>query len=125
MNAIFCADKQLDFYMSIWQTIHDYYFAISIKYHVDPVVFISIHAVCTPLLLINIWWLVRTKKQNKPIIVPLLFAIVLYNIANIYLVVAGKNIPSYIYLMLIIFTLYSGYISIKKIKQQLADTPLN
>lgn len=69
--------------MAIWQTIYLYYFVISTKYHDNPVVFISTHAVCTPLLAANIWWLIRTKKQNKPIIVPLLFAIILYNIANV------------------------------------------
>jgi hypothetical protein len=108
--------------MSFWQTIYDYYFAISTKYAVNPVVFISIHAVCTPLLVLNIWWLLRTKKQAKPVIAPMLCAIVLYNIANVYLVIVGRNIPLYIYLMLVAFTLYSGYISIKKIRKKLAKT---
>ena len=105
--------------MHVWQTIKDYYFALSNQYHVNPIVFISIHAVCTPLLILVIWWLLRTKKQGKPIIVPLLCAIVLYNIANVYLVIAGRNIPLYIYIMLLVFTLYSGYISVKKIRLQL------
>lgn len=105
--------------MNIWQIIYEYYFEISTKYAVNPIVFISIHAVCTPLLMTNIWWLLRTKKQGKPIIIPMLCAIVLYNIANVYLVVVGKNIPLYIYLMLIAFTLYSGYLSVKKIREKL------
>jgi Na+/melibiose symporter-like transporter len=108
--------------MNIWQNIYDYYFEISTKYAVNPIVFISIHAVCTPLLILVIWWLLRTKKLGKPIIAPLLCAIVLYNIANVYLVIVGRNIPLYIYLMLILFTLYSGYISVSKIREKLADT---
>lgn len=108
--------------MSLWQLIYDYYLAISTKYAVNPIVFISIHAVCTPLLLLNIWWLVRTKQQGKTVIIPMLCAIVLYNIANVYLVVVGKNIPIYIYLLLVAFTLYSGYISVKKIREKLANT---
>jgi hypothetical protein len=108
--------------MSFWQTIYDYYFEISTKYAVNPVVFISIHAVCTPLLMLNIWWLLRTKKQGKTALAPMLCAIVLYNIANVYLVVVGRNIPLYIYLMLVVFTLYSGYISVKKIREKLAKT---
>ena len=107
--------------MTIWQTIHDYYFVISTKYNVNPVIFISIHAICTPLLLLVIWWLLHNKKQHKPIIAPMLCTIVLYNVANVYLVVAGKNIPLYIYLMLVVFTLYSGFISSKKIKGKLTS----
>jgi hypothetical protein len=108
--------------MSFLQNVYGYYLEISTKYAVNPVVFISIHAVCTPLLMLNIWWLLRTKKQGKPIITPMLCAIVLYNIANVYLVVVGRNIPLYIYLMLVAFTIYSGYISVKKIREKLAKT---
>ena len=108
--------------MSIWQNIYDYYFVISTKYAVKPIVFISIHAVCTPLLVMNIWWLLRSKRLGKPIIAPLLCTIVLYNIANVYLVIVGRNIPLYIYLMLIVFTLYSGYISVMKLREKLANT---
>ncbi len=105
--------------MSNWQSIYNYYSTISSKYSVNPIIFISIHVVCTPLLMLVIWWLIRTKRQRKPIIIPILCGILLYNIANVYLIIVGKNIPLYIYLLLFVSTIYSGYLTVKKLKEKL------
>ena len=102
--------------MPFWEGINEYYVTLGEKYHVDPVLFLGIHIVATPLFLGAAWWLVRNTKRKKPIFFPALFTILFFNAANIYLVMYGKNIPFWLYGLLAVFTLYSGYISYKKIK---------
>ncbi len=105
--------------MNAWQSLKQYYFSLANQYHVDPVVFISIHIIATPLLLLIVAWIIRNKKQQKPILLPVLLAVILYNVANVYLVIAGRNIPFYIYLLLFGSTIYGGYITYTKIKRSI------
>lgn len=61
--------------MNIWEAIKDYYMALGEKYSVDPVIFLGVHVVATPPFLAGVWWIVRNKKRNKSIIMPVLLTL--------------------------------------------------
>ena len=106
----------------MWQAIKQYYTILGQKYHVDPVIFVGIHIIATPLFLAAVAWIVYNHKKSKSIFLPALTAALVFNAANIYLVIAGRNVPFWIYLIIATTTIMSGYFSIRKIQKKLHDS---
>lgn len=104
---------------SIWAFIKDYYSKIGINYKVDPIIFVGIHIVATPLFILSVSWLIYRYHNKKDIVFPAIIAVFIFNAANIYLVIFGKHIPWYIFTILALTTLVSGYFSYVKIKKRI------
>ena len=103
----------------MWEAIKEYYTTIGNKYHVDPLIFLTIHVVATPLFIFAAAWLVKRYKKKQPIILPAITCVFIFNAANIYLVLFGKNLPWFIYFILAITSIITGYFSYVKIKTKL------
>ena len=103
----------------MWEAIKEYYTTIGNKYSVDPVIFLGIHVVATPLFICASEWLVKRYKKKQNIILPAITSVFIFNAANIYLILFGKNIPWFIYFILGITSIITGYFSYVKIKNKL------
>ena len=106
----------------IWESIKKYYTVLGESYHVDPIIFVGIHVIATPLFIAAAVWIVKNYSQKKSIALPAIVAVLIFNAANIYLVIMGKNIPWWIYTILITTTIVSGYFSYKKIYKKIKAT---
>ena len=105
--------------MNWWNAIVDYYKTIGEKFSVDPILFVGIHVVATPLFAAAVWWIVYNKKKGRSLVLPVASATFIFNAANIYLVLFGRNIPWWIYSILLITTIISSYFTINKVKKKL------
>lgn len=108
-------------FTTFWNLIKHYYVSIGERYHVNPVIFPAIHIIATPLFIASVWWIVYNHKHKSSIILPVVVAILVFNAANIYLVAAGKNIPIWVYMILLASTLLSGYFTIIKVRKRLKN----
>ena len=79
--------------MSWWETIKNYYITLRERYEVDPLLFVGIHVVATPLFAGSVWWIVFNKRKKHSILLPSIVAAFIFNAANIYLIIYGRNIP--------------------------------
>ena len=104
---------------NIWEAIKDYYISLGENYKVDPIIFLAIHVIAIPVFIATVAWIVKNYRAKQPLILPIIIATLVFNAANIYLVMAGKNIPWWIYAILAATTILSGYFSIRKIKKKL------
>lgn len=107
--------------MDWWQKIIDYYAMIGEKYNVDPIIFVGIHVVATPLFAGAVWWIIYNKKKKRSILLPSLLAIFIFNAASIYLIILGRDIPFYIYAIVGVSAAFSGYFTFRKIKRRIAE----
>ncbi len=103
----------------MWEGIKNYYTTIGLEYHVNPVIFVGIHIVATPLFIAAVAWIINSHKKNRSILIPSLVAALIFNAANIYVIIFGKNIPYWIYLIIGVTTLISSYFSIQKIRKKM------
>lgn len=103
----------------IWESIKEYYTTLGESYHVDPIIFVGIHVAATPLFIAAVAWLVSNYKKKKSILWPAIVAVFIFNAANIYLVIVGKNIPWWVYAILGSTTILSGYFSYKKVRTKM------
>lgn len=106
----------------IWEFIKEHYVHIAGTYGVDPAIFIGIHVIVTPIFILSVSWLIRNYRSGKDTLLPAIVTIVLYNIANVFLVVCGKNIPWYIYGIIAATTLVTGYFSFVRIMTKMKSS---
>ncbi|MDZ4792886.1 MAG: hypothetical protein SGI83_01280 [Bacteroidota bacterium] len=104
---------------NIWESIKKYYVTLGESYHVDPLIFVGIHVVATPLFIAAVAWLISNYRKNKSIFLPAIVAVLIFNAANIYLVIMGRNIPWWIYTILGVTTILSSYFSYKKVRKKI------
>lgn len=100
----------------IWQTLKYYYTTLAINYQVDPIIFICIHLIGTPVLIVLISWLIRNYQQKKSMLLPGVFSLIVYNVGNFYIIISGKNIGWYIYAIIAATTIISAYFTYKNIR---------
>ena len=105
--------------MNWWHSIVNYYKAIGERFHVDPLIFVGIHIVATPVFAGVVWWIIYRKKNNKSLVLPVFAAVLVFNAANIYLIFFGENLPVWIYFFVGTTTLVSGYFTIQKIRKKI------
>jgi len=108
--------------MNWWESIKSYYLTLGERYEVDPVLFVGIHIVATPLFAAAVWWIVYNYKKRKPIVLPAIVAAFIFNAANIYLVIWGRGIPWWIYAIVGTTTIISTYFTVKNIRKKLKAT---
>jgi len=107
--------------MNLWDHIVDYYKTLGEKYNVDPGIFVGIHIIATPLFAAAVWWIVYNSKKKRSLVLPAIVATLIFNAANIYLVIMGKNIPWWIYALLCITTLFTSYFSFRNIRKKIKE----
>jgi hypothetical protein len=105
--------------MAWWENIKNYYITLGEKYEVDPLLFVGIHVVATPLFAAAVWWVIYNKRKKRSLVIPGIVAAFIFNAANIYLVLWGRNIPWWIYAIVIVTTVISTYFTVTKIRQRL------
>ncbi|MEO8582317.1 MAG: hypothetical protein ABI415_00900 [Flavitalea sp.] len=104
--------------MGWWQIFKEWFFSLGDKYNVNPYIFGGIYVGAIPLFFICLGWTIRNAKRKKPIFVPALLTGFCFISAYLYLFIAGKNIPLWVYIFIGFMVVYSIYSTIKKVKQK-------
>lgn len=89
--------------------IKDYLFHQANLHQVDPWLFGSLYLLSKVLFLLFLGWAIKKLRAKKSILLPLLFAALGYSLPYLYLIIAGKNIPLWIYLVITLIYAFSGW----------------
>ncbi|MDX1740587.1 MAG: hypothetical protein R3178_04800 [Rhodothermales bacterium] len=92
--------------------------AVGADYGVNPFVFATIYVGAVPFFTASVAWLIRNLRRRRPITLPVLSAGFFFVSAYLYLLVAGRNIPLWVYGLVGAMLAYGTYSTVKKIKQQ-------
>jgi len=85
-------------------------------HEVDPVVFSCLYLLSKVLVVVFIAWAIKNLRGKKPILLPLICAAIGYSLPYLYLIIAGKDIPLWIYLLISSVYIFSGWSISKKIR---------
>ncbi|AYL95222.1 hypothetical protein [Mucilaginibacter celer] len=96
--------------------IKDWVIALGEKHEVDPLLLGCLYLVSKICLVIFIGLIVKNLKAKKAIRVPLLLAAVSFSTPYLYLIIAGSNIPVWVYIFIALMFTYGGYSIWKKVK---------
>ncbi len=108
--------------MKWWESIKQYYITLGERYEVHPLIFVGIHVVATPLFAAAVWWIIYNRKKKKSMLLPAIVTALIFNAANIYLVIRGRNIRWCIYAIVGATTSISTFFTVKNLRKGLSAT---
>ncbi len=81
----------------MWEAAQEWFFGLGAEYGVDPLVFGAIYVGAIPFFTLSLGWLVRNVRRKRPVALPAFLCLFFFCSAYLYLLVAGRNIPWWVY----------------------------
>lgn len=91
------------------------------QYGVNPIIFGSIYVGAIPFFTISLGWLVKNYRKGKSIVFPALSTTFFFISAYLYLIVAGKNVPIWVYGVIVLLVIGGAYSTLQKIKRKVEE----
>ncbi|MGM0587880.1 MAG: hypothetical protein ACQETE_05680 [Bacteroidota bacterium] len=106
------------------EAVHQWLMSLSDQYNVNPYIFAGIYVGAIPFFTVSLGWVIKNLKQQKPITVPALFTGFFFCSAYLYLMVAGENVPWWIYALLAAMVIYGIWSTYQKVRSEVDDEEL-
>jgi energy-converting hydrogenase Eha subunit C len=104
-----------------FSAINDWFMGLGAQYGVNPYIFGAIYVGAIPFFLASIAWLVKRKRADKSIALPVLSAGFFFISAYLYLAVAGRNIPIWVWIMLAALIIYGAWSTIRDVRGKITN----
>lgn len=105
----------------IWENIQNWFLSLGAEYGVNPFIFGAIYVGAIPFFSLSIGWLIRNYRKGKSIVLPALSAMFFFISAYIYLIFAGKNVPWWVYGVVVLLVIIGAYSTVKKVRKQISE----
>ncbi len=90
------------------------------RYGVNPLIFGAIYVGAIPFFSLSIAWLVRNLRRRRPLIAPLMSSSFFFVSAYLYLLIAGKNIPGWVYVFVVAMLILGAWSMVRKVRARVA-----
>jgi O-antigen/teichoic acid export membrane protein len=101
-----------------WETVQEWFVNLGKQYGVNPIVFGSIYVGAIPFFSLSLAWLARNLRQKKSVVLPAVSAGFFFISAYLYLIIAGHNVPVWVYLFIAAMVLVGAFSTVRKVKTQ-------
>lgn len=105
----------------MFEAVQDWFLGLGAEYGVNPVIFGAIYVGAIPFFSLCVAWLIRNYRQKKSIVLPALGASFFFISAYLYLLIAGHNIPVWVYFFVAGMILFGIWSTVKKIRTGIAE----
>ena len=102
----------------MWESFVEWFMGLGAQYGVNPIIFGSIYVGAIPFFTLSVAWLVRNLRRKRSIVLPTLAASFFFISAYLYLLIAGRNIPAWVYGFIAAMIAFGIYSTVKKIRTQ-------
>ena len=99
----------------------DQILALGTSYGVNPFIFATIYVGAIPFFTVSIGWLVRNLRSGRSATLPILSAGFFFISAYLYLLIAGRNIPLWVYGLIVALLAFGAWSTVKKVRKQTAE----
>ncbi len=99
-----------------------WFFNLGEQYGVNPIIFGTIYVGAIPFFTLSVAWLVRNYRQKRSIVLPALTAAACFVSAYVYLIIAGRNVPWWVYVFVVLMLAYGTYATYRKIGKKIRQT---
>ncbi|MEM9158234.1 MAG: hypothetical protein AAGB46_04225 [Verrucomicrobiota bacterium] len=103
----------------LWQNAKNWFLSLGTEYGVDPIIFGAIYVGAIPFFTLSVAWLVNNVRKKKPIALPTISSGFFFISAYLYLLIAGRNIPWWVYAIVAFILIYGSYSSYQSIRKKL------
>lgn len=103
------------------ESINQWFLSLGAEYGVNPYIFGAIYVGAIPFFLLSIAWLVRRAKAGQSTVLPTMVAGFFFVSAYLYLAIAGRNIPVWVWIFLAVLIVYGAWSSIRDTRKKIAE----
>lgn len=111
--------------MEFLDNIYVWFLSLGETYGVNPLIFGAIYVGAIPFFTLSIGWLVSNYRKGTSIVLPVLSASFFFVSAYLYLMIAGKNVPFWVYGVVIAMLLYGAWSTYKNVKSKVKEEVLS
>jgi hypothetical protein len=86
------------------------------RYGVNPIVFGAIYVGAIPFFWLSVGWLFRRLRRGHSIVAPSLSAGFFFVSAYLYLILAGRNVPAWVYVVVVLLVTGSAWSTVKSLR---------
>lgn len=103
----------------MWDELTRWLTSVADEYGVDPVVYGVIYVGAAPLFFASLAWLVRSIRRRGPIGLPLASTALFFSAPTLYVFLAGRNLPAWVYAILVLLALAGAVATVRRVRGQL------
>jgi hypothetical protein len=107
--------------MEIVSSITEWFLGLSDEYGVNPFIFGGIYVGAIPFFTLSVAWIIKNYRAEKSITLPVLSASACFVSAYVYLMIAGENVPWWVYAVVVGMLIYGGWSTFRKVKNQINE----
>lgn len=96
-----------------------WFFSLGEQYGVNPLIFGSIYVGAIPFFTASLAWLYRNYKLEKSVVLPAVSATFFFISAYLYLIIVGKNVPWWVYVVVVLMLGYGAFTTYSKVSRKL------
>ena len=101
--------------------INQWFLALGAEYGVNPYIFGGIYVGAIPFFLLSVGWLVKRARAGKSTVLPTMLAGFFFVSAYLYLAIAGRNIPVWIWIFLAALVIYGAFSTIRDTRKKIRE----
>jgi len=105
----------------MWETFTEWFMSLGAEYGVNPFIFGGIYIGAIPFFSLSIAWLIRNYRKGKSIVMPAMSATFFFISAYLYLIIAGQNVPIWVYAVVVLLVVFGAYSTLKKVRRQMSE----
>ncbi len=105
---------------ALWADFTAWFWQLGPTYGVDPLIFGAIYVGAIPFFMASIAWLVRRLRSGGSIVVPVLCAGFCFVSAYLYLAIAGRNVPMWVWALLALLMAFGALSTVRDVRRKAA-----
>jgi len=92
---------------------------LSEGYGVDPLIYAILYVGSAPFFFGSLAWLVARLRRRAPILLPALSTVLFFSLPTLYVFVAGRNLPWWIYGVLVVLAVLGAIAAVRRVRAAL------
>ncbi|MBX7534424.1 hypothetical protein K3175_01990 [Qipengyuania sp. GH1] len=100
--------------------LNQWFLSLGEQYGVNPYIFGAIYVGAIPFFLASIAWLVKRARAGRSTVLPTMLAGFFFVSAYLYLAIAGRNIPVWVWIFLAVLVAYGAWSTIRDTRRKIA-----
>lgn len=97
----------------------EWFMGLGEEYGVNPIIFGSIYVGAIPFFTLSLAWLVKNYRSKRSVVLPFISTVFFFISAYLYLIIAGQNVPWWVYGIVILLIIYGAYTTVLKVKSKI------
>ena len=105
----------------MFESVQEWFLGLGADYGVDPLVFGAIYVGAIPLFFLSLGWLGRNVRAGKSPTLPVLAAGLCFVSAYLYLIVAGRNVPAWVYAFVAVLVAFGAWSTVRSVRSTIRE----